>query len=69
MPKARLAFCLALFFLTLALLPQNALAFQGAAPTHLQSEGMTEPLGNRHHPSPALMAASGFATRRTADRL
>jgi len=45
MPNARLAFSLALFFLTAALLSHNALAFQGAAPTRLQSEGMTEPLG------------------------
>ncbi len=45
MPKARLAFSLAFFFLTAALLSRNALAFQGAAPTRLQSEGMTEPLG------------------------
>ena len=45
MPKARLAFCLALFFLTAALLPHNALAFQGAAPDSSSVRGHAEPLG------------------------
>ncbi len=45
MPKAWVAFLLALLFLTAGLLSNNALAFDGNSPGHLQCESMAEPLG------------------------
>jgi alpha-L-rhamnosidase len=45
MPKAWVAFTLALLFLTAGPLSYNALAFDGNAPGHLQCESMEEPLG------------------------
>ncbi len=45
MPKAWVAFSLALLFLMAGPLSHNALAFDGSAPSHLQCESMQEPLG------------------------
>ena len=45
MPKAWVAFALAILFLTAAPFSRNALAFDGTGPSRLLCEGMQEPLG------------------------